>query len=90
MVLFANNLFSVERQSEAGQGMLGANCFVSLPLHREIGLFIFIKHNFKDSENEHYDHPVPSLHWSITSQLYLYFRMEIKSEIIETVSFPDY
>lgn len=42
VVLFGNNLFSVERQSEAGWRMSDANCFVSLPLHREIGLFILL------------------------------------------------
>lgn len=53
LVLFGNSLFSVERQSEAGWRMQGANFFVSLvkycslPLNREIGLFIFIITTFR-------------------------------------------
>lgn len=47
-------------------------------------LIFFYCQDFQDSENEHYVLPVPSLHWSI-SHLCLYFRMEIKSEITETL-----
>lgn len=44
--------------------------------------YLFYYQDFQDSENESNDCPVPSLHWSI-SHFYVYFRMEIKSEIID-------
>lgn len=47
-------------------------------------LIYFDYQDFQGSERGHFDHPMPSLHWSF-GNLYLYSRMEIKTESREAL-----